>query len=80
MNEEEIDKELEIIMKDVFQIKKINLEANMLEIPEWHSLKHIQLIMTIEEKFNITIDFTDSIEMTSIPIIKNKILKYLNDK
>tara|TARA_B100001013_G_scaffold254597_1_gene158813 strand:+ start:453 stop:695 length:243 start_codon:yes stop_codon:yes gene_type:complete len=80
MNEEEIDKELEIIMKDVFQIKKINLEANMLEIPEWDSLKHIQLIMTIEEKFNITIDFTDSIEMTSIPIIKNKILKYLNDK
>ena len=80
MNEEEIDKELEIVMKDVFQIKKINLEANMLEIPEWDSLKHIQLIMTIEEKFNITIDFTDSIEMTSIPIIKNKILKYLNDK
>ena len=80
MNEEKIDKELEIIMKDVFQIKKINLEANMLEIPEWDSLKHIQLIMTIEEKFNITIDFTDSIEMTSIPIIKNKILKYLNDK
>ena len=80
MNEEQIDKELEIVMKDVFQIKKINLEANMLEIPEWDSLKHIQLIMTIEEKFNITIDFTDSIEMTSIPIIKNKILKYLNDK
>jgi len=80
MNEEEIDKELEIVMKDVFQIKKINLEANMLEIPEWDSLKHIQLIMTIEEKFNITIDFTDSIEMTSIPIIKNKILKYLHDK
>ena len=80
MNEEEIDKELEIVMKDVFQIKKINLEANMLEIPEWDSLKHIQLIMTIEEKFNITIDFTDTIEMTSIPIIKNKILKYLNDK
>ena len=52
MNEEEIDKELEIIMKDVFQIKKINLEANMLEIPEWDSLKHIQLIMTIEEKTN----------------------------
>ena len=80
MNEEEIDKELEIVMKDVFQIKKINLEANMLEIPEWDSLKHIQLIMTIEEKFNITIDFTDTIEMTSIPIIKNKILKYLHDK
>ncbi len=80
MNEEEIDKKLDIIMKDVFQIKKINLDANMSEIPEWDSLKHIQLIMTIEEKFNITIDFTDTIEMTSIPIIKNKILKYLHDK
>jgi len=80
MSENKIDEKLESILKDVFQIKSIQLEANMYEIPEWNSLKHIQLITTIEEVFNITIDFADSIEMTSIPIIKSKILEYLNDK
>ena len=80
MNENKIDEKLESILKDIFQIKSINLEANMYEIPEWDSLKHIQLITTIEEVFNITLDFADSIEMSSIPIIKSKILEYLNDK
>jgi len=80
MSENKIDEKLESILKDIFQIKSINLEASMYEIPEWDSLKHIQLITTIEEVFDITIDFADSIEMTSIPIIKSKILEYLNDK
>lgn len=79
MSENKIDEKLESILKDIFQIKSINLEASMYEIPEWDSLKHIQLITTIEEVFDITIDFADSIEMTSIPIIKSKILEYLND-
>lgn len=80
MSGNNIDKKLESILKDTFQKESINLEANMDEVPEWDSLKHIQLIMAIEEGFNITIDFTDAIEMTSIPIIKGKILKNLNDK
>ena len=76
MSENKIDEKLESILKDIFQIKSINLEASMYEIPEWDSLKHIQLITTIEEVFDITIDFADSIEMTSIPIIKSKILEF----
>jgi len=80
MSENKINEELENILKDVFQVKSINLESNMHEIPEWDSLRHIQLIMAIEEIFDITIDFSDSIEMNSIPIIKSKILEYLNDK
>jgi len=47
------------------------------EIPEWDSLKHIQLIIAIEEEFDITIDFSDTLDMTSISAIKEKILKYL---
>ena len=77
---EKIDKKLEKILSETFETKKISLKSSMEEIPEWDSLKHIQLIMAIEEGFNITIDFTDAIEMTSIPIIKGKILKNLNDK
>lgn len=72
-----IDKKLEKIVKDTLQSKKVTLESAMEDIPEWDSLKHIQLIIAIEEEFEITIDFSDTLDMTSIPTIKNKILKYL---
>ena len=49
------------------------------DIPEWDSFKHIELIISIEEEFKIQLEYTDTTEMTSIPIIKNKILKLLNN-
>jgi len=72
-----IDKRLEKIVKETLQSKKVTLESSMEDIPEWDSLKHIQLIIAIEEEFDITINFSDTLDMTSIPSIKNKILKYL---
>jgi len=73
----ELDRKLEKIVKDTLQSKKVTLESSMEDIPEWDSLKHIQLIIAIEEEFDITINFSDTLDMTSIPSIKNKILKYL---
>ncbi len=73
----DLDEKLNKILKETFQNDKINLEYSMDEIPEWDSLKNIQLIIALEEEFNIAIDFSDTLEMTSIPSIKNKILKYL---
>lgn len=72
-----INYRLEKLVKETLQSKKVNLESTMDEIPEWDSLKHIQLIIAIEEEFDITIDFSDTLDMTSIPAIKEKILKYL---
>jgi len=74
---DQINKQLEKIAKEVFQSKKITLESTMDQIPEWDSLKHIQLIIAIEEEFNITIDFSDTLDMTSMPTIREKILKYI---
>ena len=71
------DKKLENIVKETLQSKKVTLDSSMEDIPEWDSLKHIQLIIAIEEEFNITIDFSDTLDMTSLPEIKKKILKYL---
>ena len=57
---QDIDKKLEKIAKETFQSKKVTLESSMEDIPEWDSLKHIQLIIAIEEGFDITIDFSDT--------------------
>ncbi|WP_428326213.1 acyl carrier protein [Nitrosopumilus sp.] len=77
VNEQNIDKKIEKIANDVLQNKNVTLESSMEDIPEWDSLKHIQLIIAIEETFDITIDFSDTLDMTSMPAIKKKILKYL---
>lgn len=80
MNTNEIDEKLENLLKETFQIEKINLESSMDDIPEWDSFKHIELIIAIEEKFKIQLEYTDTTEMVSIPIIKSKILKLMNNE
>jgi len=78
--DDEIDRKLEKLLKETFQIDKINLDYSMDDIPEWDSFKHIELIIGLEQEFGIKLEYTDTTEMTSIAIIKSKILKLLNDK
>ena len=76
----DLDVRLEKILKEIFQVEKIDLNFSMDEIPEWDSFKHYELIVAIENEFKIKLEDADTIEITSIPIIKSKILKYLNEK
>tara|TARA_B100001750_G_scaffold104153_1_gene82404 strand:- start:676 stop:924 length:249 start_codon:yes stop_codon:yes gene_type:complete len=76
----ELDLKLEKILKEVFQVQKINLNLSMDEIPEWDSFKHYELIVAVEKEFKIKFKVADALDITSIPIVKNKILKRLNEK
>ena len=76
----DLDIKLEKILKEVFQVEKIDLNFSMDEIPEWDSFKHYEVIIAIENEFKIKLSISDTIEIISIPIIKSKILKYLNEK
>ena len=77
INTKDLDVKLEEILKKVFKIEKINLEDSIENISEWDSLTHVQLITAIEKEFKIKIKFDDVMIMTSIPIIKKKIMNYL---
>ena len=77
INTTELDKKLEELLKKVFKIEKINLGSSIEDISEWDSLTHTQLILAIEKEFKIKIRFDDVMIMTSIPIIKKKIMDYL---
>jgi acyl carrier protein len=77
INPRDIDVRLEKTLKKVFKIEKINLESSMEDISEWNSFAHIQLIISLQEDFKIKISFNDAMIMTSIPIIKKKIMNYL---
>ena len=80
-----LNQNYEKIIKKLLQqltgnLVKISLNFSMDDIPEWDSFKHIELIIAIEKEFKIKLEYTDTTEMVSIPIIKSKILKLLNDK
>jgi len=77
INTKELDIKLEEILKKIFKNEKIDLEGTIEDIPEWDSLTHIQLINAIDREFKIEIKLDDAIIMTSIPIIKKKIMNYL---
>tara|TARA_B100001013_G_C24214719_1_gene286766 strand:+ start:41 stop:280 length:240 start_codon:yes stop_codon:yes gene_type:complete len=79
MTELDFETKLKKILKKVFEIDEINLNYSMDDIPEWDSFKHILLLTKIEKEFNIKFEVSDFIEMRSIPLIKSKILKYLNE-
>ena len=76
----DLDVRLEKILKEIFQVEKIDLNLSMDEIPEWDSFKHYELIVAVENEFKIKLKIADTMAITSIPIIKSKISKYLNEK
>ena len=78
INAMQLDKKLEELLKKVFKIEKINLEGSIEDISEWDSFTHIQLLNAIEKEFKIKEEFNDAMIMTSIPIIKKKIMNYLS--
>ena len=78
INTKDLDVKLEKILKKVFKIEKINLEGSIEDISEWDSFTHIQLLNAIEKEFKIKVEFNDAMVMTSIPIIKKKIMNYLS--
>ena len=77
---DELSSRLEKLLKIIFGIDTIDPESSMEDIPEWNSFKHLELMIEIEKEFQIKLEFTDTIKMTTIPLIKNKILECLNDK
>jgi len=79
-NNKELDEKLVKILKETFKTNEINSEATMEQIPAWDSMKHFQMVTAVEKEFNIEINISDTFEMASIPAIKDKILKYLNDR
>lgn len=66
------EQKLKKIIADLFKIKEdeINDESSMDNIANWDSLKHMNLIIAIEEQFEITLSADEIVEMTSFVKIK----------
>jgi len=78
MNEEYILEKLEGVFHEVLGIKNFNENLSMEVVPEWDSLKHLQLLVAVEKTFGIEIEFQKSLKMTSVKGMTEIISYYIN--
>ncbi len=66
-----------LIASHVFNenIKKINLNSNMKNIKKWDSVSHLNFIFSLEKEFNLSIEPTDIVKLTSLKRIVDYIFK-----
>jgi acyl carrier protein len=63
---------LKEVFKNIFQIEisSINDLTSVDTVEKWDSLKHLNLVLALEEAFNITFTEEESVEIMSYPLIK----------
>ena len=68
-----MEEKLKTVISNVFELTsdKIDESTTMESIEQWDSLKHMELIMAIEEKFGIVFETEEILEITSFTGIKD---------
>ena len=69
---------LKQVLANVFDEESgsINDESSMDTIENWDSLKHLNLILALEEEFAVSFDEDESIIIISYPLIKTVLKEY----
>tara|TARA_B100001250_G_C19561740_1_gene683622 strand:- start:365 stop:616 length:252 start_codon:yes stop_codon:yes gene_type:complete len=72
-----MEKKIKKVFSDVFAVQstKINNNTSFDNFEPWDSLKHTNLIIALEETFNIKFSSSEIIEMLNFKIIKSTIDK-----
>ena len=61
-------------------IVNISDDAEPLKIDQWDSINHLQLIVALEEEFEIKFSDDELTELLNLPLINNIIQQKLKDK
>ena len=69
--------QLEKIFKKVMGTNEFRDDFSMGSLPNWDSLKHVELLTEIEEQLGIDIDMPDIMKMTSVSAIKRVLKDYI---
>ena len=71
MNNDDFFNEVKIVFKNYSGEINFNLSPN--EVEDWDSMGHLNLIMSMEKKFNITIEFEEAIMIDNLESLFNLI-------
>ena len=69
-------KDLEQLLADVLQIsvEKVTDELAMQDLDTWDSLKHMELIATLEQQLDVQLSFDEIVVMRSVGDIKRVLI------
>ena len=64
--------ELKQVLANVFgiDVRTIDEATSVDTVGEWDSLKHLNLVLAIEERFNVTLTEEQTVQILSYPLIK----------
>jgi acyl carrier protein len=65
------------VLQKVFELEQIDENASQQTIEKWDSLGHLNLIVALEEEFDVSFEPEEIAEMISVQIIINKVENYL---
>ena len=63
---------LKQVLANVFgiDVSTIDETTSVDTVAEWDSLKHLNLVLALEEKFNVTLTEEQTVQILSYPLIK----------
>lgn len=61
------------VLKKVFQLESVDDSISQQTCDKWDSLNHLNLIVELEEAFDVSFEPEDIAEMKSLDIIEQKI-------
>jgi acyl carrier protein len=82
MDHEAIERRIRQVMAGVFAVEEehINTETSISSLEGWDSLHHVSLMMALEQEFGLQIDIDDAVEMTTYPVVCEKLGGYLKGR
>ena len=75
-----IEDRIKIVMATVFSVdvEVINKQTTPHTISSWDSLRHMSLVVALEQEFGIELEYEEIEAMVSFPIVSSTIQAYLD--
>jgi acyl carrier protein len=72
---DEIGQRLRHVMGAVFGVAEsaIGPDASSVSIGEWDSVRHLQLMLALEEEFNVQFETDELVSLRSVPVIEQRL-------
>lgn len=79
MDRSSIEERVKEVMAGMFDIAEteIGASSSIETVENWDSLRHVNLIMALEQEFGVTMDTEDAIEMTSFTAVCDALGRYV---
>ena len=82
MTTSHLDERLKTIVLETLKISATEYHEDLAagDHPQWDSVGHVNLLMAVEQAFEISFDVTDAIDIESVADLQDMVRKYVSQK